>query len=266
MSTYYFHYQSDNVLSIMKIFSIYSFLFIYAATKAAIVLEGKTVQTIKGAKVTKVTSVLEGVSRIRCVDVCIHQNRAGNCRTAGYHKSSRTCYLSMHGKRDIVVVSDQTYSVMMIEDERGENVTQWANEVYDFSSEYTQTSWGAIQLRGEPDAFPNGYGDSGLAWCPSVTNRLEFLEVSFALAVEITGVDIYETWYGGRVTAVKCFENGGYVTLWSGTATGYVEYARIFSPPLNTNCFSDRIRIEIAASYNWVEIDAIRLHGFLERN
>ncbi|WAR19335.1 hypothetical protein MAR_001173 [Mya arenaria] len=120
----------------------------------------------------------------------------------------------------------------------------------------------AYQIAGAPDVYPT-YGDMSEAWAPRTEKRAEFLELMFLTSVQVTGIDIYETHLGGAVSAVKCYQNGGYTTLWTSPSIERIIFARIFQPQLATGCFSNRIKLEIAAITGWVNIDAVQLHGYI---
>ncbi|WAR19332.1 hypothetical protein MAR_001170 [Mya arenaria] len=89
------------------------------------------------------------------------------------------------------------------------------------------------------------------------------MPLMFLTSVHVTGIDIYETHLGGAVSAVKCYQNGGYSTLWTSPSIERITVARIFQPQLATGCFSNRIKLEIAAITGWVNIDAVQLHGYI---
>ncbi|XP_052785546.1 uncharacterized protein LOC128221129 [Mya arenaria] len=141
-------------------------------------------------------------------------------------------------------------------------VFQWVQSVLNFSSEYSNPNWAASQVIGAPDVYP-AYGDIGQAWAAASADRInaQFLEVQFAQNVHVTGIDIYETYHAGGVTAVKCLQSGSYVTLWSSNTTQDINTSRIFSPLLAGQCYSNVIRIEIAGVDYWAEIDAVQLRG-----
>ncbi|WAR19367.1 hypothetical protein MAR_001205 [Mya arenaria] len=122
----------------------------------------------------------------------------------------------------------------------------------------------AYQVAGPPDVYPT-YGDVSEAWAPKEEETAEFLELLFLTPVHVTGIDIYETHLGGAVSAVKCYQNVGYTTLWTSPSIDRITVARRFRPQLATGCFSNRIKLEIAPITGWVNIDAVQLHvlGFV---
>lgn len=145
-------------------------------------------------------------------------------------------------------------------------VRQWVQTVTAFSSEYTRyPGWEPAQVIGAPDVYPR-YGDLEGSWTPNVKDSKQFIEVQFAEAVCITGVEIYETYFAGAVKAVKAKDGNSWITLWSTSPVQVLKYARIFSPPLSIELMTSptkdlRIEVDVSASNNWVELDAIQLQG-----
>ncbi|KAH3715767.1 hypothetical protein DPMN_058480 [Dreissena polymorpha] len=89
----------------------------------------------------------------------------------------------------------------------------------------------------------------------------------FPNKVYVSKIDIYETYHGGGVKAVKCYDvTGTWITLWSTAQVSVIKHSRIFSPSFTstTTCFSNHIRLDIDCSQanSWVEIDAVMLHGY----
>src|SRR6185295_3125525 len=79
--------------------------------------------------------------------------------------------------------------------------SQYANTVIAFSSQFSTTSWGAVQALGAPNV--TSYGDNSSAWTPSSQNGTsEYITVGYATPVYATGVTIRETWGNGFVTRV----------------------------------------------------------------
>ena len=87
------------------------------------------------------------------------------------------------------------------------------------SSEYTSTEWSAAQATGAPNTF--SCSDIETSWAPSTSGIApEWLEVSFAVAVNATGLAVYETYNSGFITQIDLIEPGGtYHTIWTGTDT-----------------------------------------------
>ncbi|WAR17374.1 AGRB2-like protein, partial [Mya arenaria] len=81
-------------------------------------------------------------------------------------------------------------------------ISQWVKRVYSSSP----SSSDASQIVGEPD-------------------------VSFETKVNVTSIEIYETYDGGYVTGIKCYQEGAYHSLYVGREN-HQHVARIFSPSL----------------------------------
>ncbi|MDD1429285.1 cadherin repeat domain-containing protein, partial [Dolichospermum sp. ST_sed9] len=82
------------------------------------------------------------------------------------------------------------------------NLSQYANSVIGFSSQYTTTSWSASQALGAPNTF--AYGDITTAWAPVLQNGAsEFFTLGFNTPVYATGVTIRETYGNGVVSKIE---------------------------------------------------------------
>ncbi|KAH3706035.1 hypothetical protein DPMN_065414 [Dreissena polymorpha] len=149
---------------------------------------------------------------------------------------------------------------------RGNEEGQWISRVLTFSSVYSPSSWSAQQIIGVANVFPV-YGDEIQAWAPKDIDANQFLEFEFPNKVNVSKIDIYETYHAGGVKAVKCYDvTGTWITLWSTAQVSVIKHSRIFSPSFTstTTCFSNHIRLDIDCSQanSWVEIDAVMLHGY----
>ncbi|WAR05871.1 FBXL4-like protein [Mya arenaria] len=140
---------------------------------------------------------------------------------------------------------------------------QWVQSVGGFSSEYSSAGWSAQKIVGPPNVYPL-YGDIVESWSPYYKDSNQFIELEFATSVYVGQVDIYETFHAGGVKAIKCYQAGQWVTLWSTALVEDLSIARIFSPPLQvTDCFTNMIRLELdlTVANTFVEIDAVQIHG-----
>ena len=144
------------------------------------------------------------------------------------------------------------------------NLSQYANSVIGFSSQYTTTSWSASQALGAPNTF--AYGDITTAWAPVLQNGAsEFLTLGFNTPVYATGVTIRETYGNGFVSKIETLDlSNVYQQVWAGidgslqgsTADFTVNFAQ-------TNYLVKGVRITVnpLSSTSWEEIDAVQLHG-----
>ncbi len=148
---------------------------------------------------------------------------------------------------------------------------QWASAVVDFSTEYSVTSWAAVQAVSEPDTMT--YGDIATAWAPLPINSggefdaAEHVTLRFANPVNATGVLIRETFGNGFVYQVDflSIDETGTQTVYTWTGTdpsqpGSPVDFTISIPqtvvPVNAVKIYVNIDHDLSA---WEEIDAVRL-------
>ncbi|MFM5944585.1 MAG: hypothetical protein ACKO9G_14650, partial [Dolichospermum sp.] len=98
---------------------------------------------------------------------------------------------------------------------------QYASTVISFSSEWSEGSWGAVQILGQPNTL--SYGAS---WAPEPANADgdlqadEFITVGFATPVYASGIEVRETYGNGFVRSIDLLSNQGtYYSVWSGIDT-----------------------------------------------
>lgn len=85
---------------------------------------------------------------------------------------------------------------------------QWATEILDFSSEVSETQYGARQVLGSPNVLPAG-GENPSAWTPDKPNREEFIKVGFAEPMRIRQIAIAESYNPSAVKAVYAYDPSG---------------------------------------------------------
>jgi hypothetical protein len=142
---------------------------------------------------------------------------------------------------------------------------QFVARVVSFTSEYSNTNWTSANLIGEPTSG-NLYGDTTRAWCPSVDNENQMLELEFESPVYIEKVNVYENLRGGAVTKIETYNpiNNEYSTLWSCESPTLIEHYNIFSPSFDCVQFmSNRIRLTLTLEnrIGFPEIEAVELVG-----
>jgi hypothetical protein len=131
---------------------------------------------------------------------------------------------------------------------------QWATTAK--ASSQLSDSWSASKATGGP---------TRKAWAPqSKDGAAEWLELTYAQAVNPTGIDIWEFNGPGFVTKVEGFDQNknGWTKLWEGVdPTNHAPKA--FSPPLaKTTLSTNRIRLTVnTAVPEWNEIGAVALVG-----
>ena len=143
-------------------------------------------------------------------------------------------------------------------------VIRWATSVIGFSSQYSSPAYGAVQVLGEPNVFPN-YGDDSKAWSPRTENgQREYLELGYTDPIPVAGVAIFETYYPGAVDRVEVrnADTEEWVEVWTGTAAAAPQEARVFLVSFPKTAFLvDAVRIELDSPGvpGWHEIDAVAL-------
>ncbi|XP_053390591.1 uncharacterized protein LOC123562101 [Mercenaria mercenaria] len=145
-------------------------------------------------------------------------------------------------------------------------LSQWVARVTKFSSQYDNDGWSANSVVGSPKVYPN-YGDSQGTWAQGDIDDKQFIEVEYNEAVKVKGIDIYETYHAGGVTAIRGLSaKGSWETLWKTDKPEVITSSRIFSPKLHVKDLKGptkniRIEVDCLKSQTWVEIDAVQLHG-----
>nr|WP_286177679.1 S8 family serine peptidase [Rhodopirellula sp. JC639] len=142
----------------------------------------------------------------------------------------------------------------------------YADEVIDFSSQYTTTAWAAAQALGAPNTF--SYGDLQTAWAPRSENGTEeFLTVGFAEPLLASGVVIRETFGNGFVRTIEARNatTGEFVTVAQPQDTSAPDVPFDFLVTWPQTTFGvDALRITIDTNHNldaYEEIDAVQLRG-----
>ncbi len=82
----------------------------------------------------------------------------------------------------------------------GSEIGQWATGV-EATSQYTDDSWSAQQLLGEPDTFE--CGDISTAWASATPTGQDTLTLTYDAQVQPTAVNIYQTYNPGAITLVE---------------------------------------------------------------
>ncbi len=146
-------------------------------------------------------------------------------------------------------------------------VEQWAVSA-EASSQYSDDSWSAQQMVGEPDTPEPG--DTGTAWAAATPDlQIETLLLTYAQAVVPTGIEIYESYNPGAVTRIELLDPASdeWVVVWEGLADTAGEEIAVFSPALVPADFAAtqvRLTVDEPALPGWNEIDAVKLIGLPE--
>jgi len=65
----------------------------------------------KGTQVATSYMTLQSYSDIQCVRACFGEKRLGRCSVAGYHSSTKTCYLSNNHPHNVLNTADDEFGV-----------------------------------------------------------------------------------------------------------------------------------------------------------
>jgi hypothetical protein len=160
----------------------------------------------------------------------------------------------------------------------GVPIRQYADQVIDFSSQYSATSWSANRALGKENVYPI-YDDLPNAWASKTADeQREYLVLGFDTIQTVNRIEIFETYYPGAIDTVylRNADTGKWKLIYSRPAeTDLPEEARIKSIFLvETTYLVDAIRIAINSPaitdaldefgneiYGWNEIDAVVITG-----
>jgi len=73
-------------------------------------------QFLKNKVLASSYATKQPISQLHCVEWCSRERQVGKCRIAGYHKSSKTCTLSMDYPYTLLNVADEASGVFLIEE------------------------------------------------------------------------------------------------------------------------------------------------------
>jgi hypothetical protein len=129
------------------------------------------------------------------------------------------------------------------------------------SSQYSDASWSAAHVLGPPDVFPAN-GDQPNAWASREADAgVEYIEVGFAEARRVSGVDLYETYNPGAVTRVEVITADGQSRpVYEGSAAPLAQPAirrHLAFACTDSPIVAVRVTLDSKAVPGWNEIDAI---------
>jgi hypothetical protein len=124
-------------------------------------------------------------------------------------------------------------------------------------------SYSAGKATGAPDGANHG-GDTSNAWCPrDQTGANEWLQLKYAKNVEISEVNIHETYATGALAKVSAImPDGSERVIWQGrepVETPPVE--RVVKVPPGIRADQLRLTMDGSRIGNWQEIDAVEIVG-----
>jgi hypothetical protein len=163
------------------------------------------------------------------------------------------------------VASVVTVTLLACSSAQAAPITQWANTVIGFSSQYNTTGWSAAQALGQPNR-PT-YGDHVGAWAPGSGRQngtLEWLSLGFDSAVYASGTAIREVSGNGFVYQVDVIDTlGNLHKIWSGNDNSPA-LVHDFVVEWQQTAFlvkGLKIYVDTNATPYWEEIDAVKLIG-----
>merc|ERR1712002_975261 len=142
-------------------------------------------------------------------------------------------------------------------------VKQWVKLVKGFDTQWNRVAFGAHQVVGKPDVYPE-YGNKENTYSASKKPYNLSIILEYENKVIPQSINIYETYYAGGVVGVDARDSEGqWHSLWTGTAEKINE-SRIFSPPLKRNNIETntiRLQVDLSEAGKYIEYDAIELVG-----
>jgi hypothetical protein len=128
------------------------------------------------------------------------------------------------------------------------------------SSQYSDSSWSAMQAAGAPNT-PE-CGDHGTAWASASTSGVDWLVLTYDQPVLPTRIVIFETYNPGAVTSVEVFaENGDPIKVYTGPSKKVSQCPRSLEIEIkDVNVPVKSVRVTLNHKV-WSEIDAVQLVG-----
>jgi hypothetical protein len=139
--------------------------------------------------------------------------------------------------------------------------SRFADSVIAVSSEYSSTSFGAIQALGSPDVYPD-HNPNPNAWISETSDsQREYIELHFPDTARINFIDIYQTFNPGAIDTVYVIDSlWNYHMVYADTAQAEPPEASILEIRFPLTSFRvSQIRIEISSDSipGYQAIDAV---------
>ncbi len=122
--------------------------------------------------------------------------------------------------------------------------------------------WGPEQALGAPNTARAG--DYQSAWAPLLRDAgEEWLQLDYENSVEISEVEVMESYNPGAISrVVAVLEGGGESTIWEGTMDpSNILSESVFQAPQNIRAKSIKVYLDTTRVQGWNEIDAVKLKG-----
>jgi hypothetical protein len=146
----------------------------------------------------------------------------------------------------------------------GEPLSQWASSAY-ASSQYDSVDWSALQATGAPNT--SECGDMETAWATSSSTGIDWIELSYPVAVIPTRIDIYHTFNPGAVVRIEVMDAQGiphsaYETQASPIdACPTVQTIDLSQEGIDFQVAKVIVHLDQRNHTGWNEIDAVQLTG-----
>lgn len=146
-------------------------------------------------------------------------------------------------------------------------VRQWATAAT-ASSEYGAENWAAFQATGAPDTAE--CGDEVTAWASASGSGVDWLELTYDIAVLPTEVNIIQTYNPSQIVQVELLDvDGAYHEIYSAAPQEVAECPYTLSIPIEDDSAYFAIGVKITVDQSvlgigWNEIDAVELVGIAE--
>ena len=148
--------------------------------------------------------------------------------------------------------------------QEGDLIRQWATSA-SASSEFGSSDWAAHQATGEPNV--DDCGDNANAWASEAPNQLEWLELTYDVAVVPSEINIYQSYNPSQVVEVQVMDTeGATYTIWTGEPqeTAYCPDLMTITIELDYEIVVNKVVVVVDQSIwsvGWDEIDAVELVG-----
>jgi len=148
-----------------------------------------------------------------------------------------------------------------------QEIRQWAVSAK-ASSSYGETSWGPMQATGAPNV--TNCADNDMAWASKDSTTLEWIELSYDVAVVPTKINIHQSYNPSQVVEVDLISTDGttYVA-WQGKpeSVAYCPDEMTITIDLEEKFLANKVVVIVdqsILSLGWNEIDAVELLGTTE--
>jgi hypothetical protein len=147
-----------------------------------------------------------------------------------------------------------------------QEIRQWATSAR-AASEYGSSGWSAMQAVGKPNV--DKCGDNTSAWASKKPDSIDWIELTYPIAVVPTSINIYQSYNPSQVYEVDAIDtNGDIYILWAGEPKKVDTCPDLMTISLELDEIIQVQKIKILVDQSvlglgWSEIDAVELVGTL---